>query len=218
MRSSQLPDSEDKLGSAEQAIAELRRQFMRTRTRVAVVGLLLVIFSAGVGAALARGSHMKVVVVVRDLPADAIVSLNDVALRSLPSRAVPRHSLTRTTTAVGLRLLGPIARGDALSQERFATNRTPSNALHMTITVDAATASTIARGDRVDVWCASPPDGINSQRTVRQTARALRVVSVSSAAGTLDTAAVLVAVPPADVPALIATQAEGAALLITRRP
>ena len=191
---------------------------MRTRTRVAVVGLLLVLCSAGAGAALARESQVKAVVVVRDLPTDAILSHTDIALRSLPSRAVPRHVVTRMSLAVGRRLLGPIARGDALSQERFATSPTPRNALHMTITVDAATASTIARGDRVDVWCAAPPNGINSQREVRQAARALSVLSVSSAAGALDSAAVLVAVPSVDVPALIAAQAEGAALLLTRRP
>ncbi|MBU6213533.1 MAG: flagella basal body P-ring formation protein FlgA [Actinomycetales bacterium] len=200
-------------------LATLRQHLLRARARATLGGIALVVLTALATAAVTHVENKAVIVATHDLPAGHIIGAGDITWREVPARAAPRHAMTVAAQAIGRRLVGPIARTDVLSQERVAATPTaPSNALRMTLGIDNATARALAAGDTVDVWVVSQAMGGVSETGAQRAAHAVTVVEVSVERESTATASVTLSVPAADVPALVAARAEGAAVMLTRRP
>jgi len=204
---------------AASALANLRQHALRARARAALGGILIIVVTALATAAATHQKKTEVVAAARNLPADHIIRTADITVREVAAADAPRHALTSTAQAVGRRLVGPIAQMDALSRERVAAGPAArADALDMTLGVDAATARALAPGDSVDVWVVAQPTAEVPGSGARRAAHSVRVVAVYADRESTATESVTLSVPAADVPALVAARAEGAAVLLTRRP
>lgn len=199
------------------ALSRLRARAQQRRVNIAGAGLGLMVATVVVMTAVMRTHQVTLIAAARNLTSDHIITATDLIVRKLPVSAAPAHSVMHASHLIGRRLVGPIAQGDAFSDERVA--RLPRNAsqlLHITLTVDPVMSRTLAPGDTVDIWNAVRPMdyGVATQPVL--TAKSVRVVSATS--GHEGTASVTVAVPSEFVPALVAAQSQGAATVLTRRP
>ena len=188
------------------------------KVRVTIVGLLLIAISVCVTAMFMRTPRITLVVTTRSLSAGAIIGTSDVQLHSVPWESAPRHSLRGIASAVGHRLSGPIAAGDALSVERVAVLPRMRNVMQMSMDVDSATAAALAPADVVDLWSATAPDDFSGGRAAQLLAHAVRVIGVTRADTGLRDGSVLLDVGVPDIPAVVAAKAAGSALLLTRQP
>jgi Flp pilus assembly protein CpaB len=100
----------------------------------------------------------------RDLPAGTALGPDDVVTSEVPRAAVPDGALVAAAAAVGRLLAAPVRRGEALTDVRLAGARLlgPDSAGLLAVPVriaDAASASLLHAGDRIDVLAASSASG-----------------------------------------------------------
>ena len=103
----------------------------------------------------------SVVVASRDLPSGHVVSRSDVRLVAMPTDVVAHHSLTRTDTAVGRRVAGPMRAGEVVTDRRVLEPDVLSgygaDAVLTSVRIaDAGSLTGIHAGDRVDVVAVDP--------------------------------------------------------------
>ena len=149
--------------------------------RLLAAGLAAAAVSGGLASARTPegGPRVPVLVAVRSLPAGHEVRAADVAVQHRPARYAPTGAALQTTAeAVGRRLAGPLAAGEAVTSGRLLgpgllVGR-PAGEVAAHVAADPAAVSMVRPGDRVDV--------------------------LSAAGVTVVRGAVVLAVPPADAP------------------
>lgn len=99
-----------------------------------------------------RTATTPVLVAVRDVPGLVALTDSDVAVRELPSDAVPQAALTDPAAAVGRRAVGTIAAGEIITGGRVAGAAIPRGRTAVPVRFDDdAIASVLAPGDAVDL-------------------------------------------------------------------
>lgn len=202
-----------------------RQASLRTfATPMRVAGIALVLLAAAGYAAVYSGTTQRtpVVVVTRDLPAGAVVAASDLRVgelagdRSVLDGLVPDADLAEI---VGRRLAAPVTQGAPLPSA--ALTRPVSDDASFTLTVPAIRLGNVQVGDRVTILATH---GAGSGRAqTRAIARGLQVLSLGSAAGSVDrataTVPVVVAIPDASIAAdlALANDAARVSLLLEGR-
>ncbi|MCX6461090.1 MAG: Flp pilus assembly protein CpaB [Actinobacteria bacterium] len=158
--------------------------------------------------------HRSTVVSVHDLAAGSVVQADDIALRPWPVEGVPPGALTDPAEAAG-RVAAvavpagtPVTTTSVVSPQALSRHMTASGRDGVAIPIrlsDPSVAALLAPGDRVDVW--SSREGSVPAVAVRVAASAVVLaVPRPTSGGLLATsgasALVVLAVPPAAVPAL----------------
>lgn len=137
--------------------------------RIIAVGLVVLAGAFALRPAGAKESaDAGVVVATRDLAPGSTLSADDVAVRSLPSTAVPRGALTSTQVAIGRVLAGPVRAGEPLTDVRLVgpadtalTTGDPDSATVPVRLADPDVADLLRPGIRVDVVTLDPDHQTN---------------------------------------------------------
>jgi pilus assembly protein CpaB len=156
----------------------------------------------------------------RDLPAGAALANADVSLVEVPRAAVPDGALAALPDVVGRLLAAPVRRGEALTDVRLAgaalLDRDPDRLAVPVRLADAASATLLHAGDRVDVLAAaSRPGAAAEAQVVADDVTVLAVPSAVEDAG--EGALVLLAVEPS-VARRLAAAAVSSRLSVALRP
>ncbi len=129
---------------------------------------------AGLEALRPRTATTSALVASRDLAALVPLAAGDVAVREVPRDAVPATALVDAHSAVGRRLVGPIAAGEIITTSRIAMNVVPEGRVAVPVRfADDAVADVLSPGDVIDV--------ISDNRTVARAAVVLRILRSSGA-------------------------------------
>lgn len=148
-----------------------------------------------------------------DLAAGSPLTAADLTAIAVPRSLAPDGVLTATESAVGRVVAGPVRRGEALTDVRLLGSGLLTDVGLVAAPVrlaDAATATLLHAGDRVDVL-ATPIDGTGPALTV---AAALQVLAVPEAGADGEGALVVLAAAP-EVASKLAAAAVRSRLSIT---
>lgn len=166
-----------------------------------------------------------VLVISRDLPANARVQPSDLTVSELPPSAVPADAVTDVAAVNGLLTKGPLLKGDVLRQgyltEHIGSGLSYGLAQQMpdrvliSLTAEAMEGlqGQVAPGDLLDILgVLQVSNGKTNESRVGQLARSARVVTATAAQKeglTTQAGTILVAVTPAEAAAVKLAQAAG---------
>ncbi len=159
-----------------------------------------------------------VLAAARDLPAGAVLDDADVVRLELPARALPEGALPDAPVA-GLRLAGPVRRGEALTDVRLLGAGLLARAGEGLVAspvrlADPAGAALVRAGDHVDVLAAAPDGGAPVAPTA---ASDVLVLSVPAPDDAVEGGLVVLATTPATA-ARLAAAAVSSRLSVVLRP
>lgn len=170
------------------------RRFPPRRRRQAIAVALTVLAAAAAARDLAGPADgtVDVVVAAKDVAAGAAIGEADVAVAAIPEEHVPDRAIAGTGDVIGSRTAGPLARGEILTDTRFAGIAlaeafTGIDDAHIVAVTprDSGLAPMLRTGDVVDVLAPGPEAG-----SARPVANGARVVLSD------DDGVVLLALPP----------------------
>jgi Flp pilus assembly protein CpaB len=136
-----------------------------------------------------------VLAALHDLSPGPPLTAGDLTSVAVPRALAPDGALTSAAAAVGRAVAGPVRRGETLTDVRLLGSGLLTGAGLVAAPVrlaDAATATLLHAGDRVDVL-AAPAEGNGPANTV---ASGLQVLAVPDAAADGEGALVVLAAPP----------------------
>lgn len=142
---------------AERIRAALRPGWARTLTaRRAAAAALAVLALIVAVTSRPSGPQAQVLVAARELGPGGRLTVEDLAVRTVPAELAPRDALTGPDDAVGRSVTGPVGAGEILTGRRVLTDRTagyirPGSRLVPVSLQDAATMDLLRAGDVVDV-------------------------------------------------------------------
>ncbi|MCA0156665.1 SAF domain-containing protein [Tsukamurella sp. M9C] len=142
---------------AERIRAALRPGWARTLTaRRAAAAALAVLALIVAVTSRPSGPQAQVLVAARELGPGGRLTVEDLAVRTVPAELAPQDALTGPDDAVGRSVTGPVGAGEILTGRRVLTDRTagyirPGSRLVPVSLQDAATMDLLRAGDVVDV-------------------------------------------------------------------
>ena len=155
-----------------------------------------------------------VLAAAHDLPPGRPLTATDLTRLALPAGAVPDGALLDAGEAVGRSLTGPVRRGEALTDLRLLGSGLVRTAGLVAVPVrlaDAASATLLRAGDRVDVLAVPADGGVIAATTV---AAGLSVLAVPGSPADGEGALIVLAATPATA-ARLAAAAVGSRLSVT---
>ena len=182
-----------------------------------LAGLLLVIGSALLGARLvtAADDSEPVWAAARDLPPGAVLRADDLVVVDLRlSSSAEAYVSAAGGAPTGRSTVRAVSAGELLPVSALGVGPVAD---HRLVTVPAETfhfPADLARGDRIDVYATSEVDGAPSPRLVLGDVVVAEVEARSARLGGVSGVGVVLSVPVADVPAVVAaTQADAVDLV-----
>ena len=198
--------------------ADLHRALIRHRALLAA-GLAAAAVAAGLGVVAPHAeAGVTVLTAARDLPAGTALVAGDVRRTELPRGVVPDGEVTGDV--VGRVLAAPVRRGEPLTDVRLAGAGLLGAGRGLVAVpvriADAASASLVTAGDRVDVLVAAAVAG--GPATAQVVASDAEVLAVPTAVQDAGEGALLVVAATPAVAARLAAAAVGGRLSVTLRP
>lgn len=199
---------------------ELLRQVRRHRGPVAGVLAAVAVLLGLPALAPAAGSQQVVVVAARDLAPGTRLTADDLRTTSLPAAAAPQGVVTDASALVGSTVSGRVREGEALTDVRVlgaSLLRAPGLVAAPVRLADAASASLLHAGDRVDVLAATTSSDA-AQQAATTVARALQVLAVPAPQDDSGEGGLVVLAASPDAAARLAAAAVGSRLSVTLLP
>ncbi|MDT0203111.1 SAF domain-containing protein [Nocardioides sp. AE5] len=159
----------------------LRRAVLRRRRLLAALLVGIAVFATLSVLAPPPAATVSVVVAAADLPSGTVLAEDDVVVAHLPAEAVPDGALG-PSYVVGRTIASPVRRGETLTDVRLVGEPLlegyPGLVAIPVRLPDAAAASLLRVGDRIDLLATNPGNG-----ETRQVGSGLPVIALPAEAG-----------------------------------